>query len=106
VTEPKAAGNRGKGRKPGIPNRVTRQAKEAIALAAEELGGVERLVAWARSDEKNEAVFWSSIYPRLIPVAVEGNVNAEHHHTHDPAGLSDAIAWLAAARGEAPATTH
>lgn len=96
----------GRGRPKGAQNKTTRQAKEAIALAAEELGGADRLVAWAKEDPKNEATFWSSIYPKLIPVAIDGNVNGEHHHTHEPAGLSDAIAWLAAARGEASPTAH
>lgn len=70
----KAAGNRGKGRPKGATNRTTRAAKEAIAFAAEEMGGAERLVEWAKSDPENEKVFWSSIYTKLLPYQVEGNV--------------------------------
>lgn len=64
--------NAGKGRKKGVPNKTTRVAKEAIALAAEELGGVDRLVEWAREDPKNEQTFWGTIYPKLLPHQIEG----------------------------------
>jgi hypothetical protein len=45
-------------------------AKEAIALAAEGLGGVDRLVEWAKEDPANERAFWATIYPKLIPVQI------------------------------------
>ena len=64
--------NRGRGRPKGAQNKTTREAKEVIAQAATELGGRARLVAWAKEDEKNEAAFWTSIYPRLLPVQVHG----------------------------------
>lgn len=63
------------GRQKGTPNKVTTQAKEAIAAAAEKLGGTTRLVAWAQEDPKNESVFWSSIYTKLVPLDVNGNHN-------------------------------
>lgn len=62
----------GKGRPKGVLNKSTRLAKDAIASAAEELGGVERLVEWCKEDPKNEGVFWGSIYPRLLPLQVTG----------------------------------
>lgn len=55
-----------------MPNKVTIAVKDAIALAAEGLGGTDRLIAWAKEDPKNEAAFWSGIFPRLIPVALTG----------------------------------
>jgi hypothetical protein len=61
-------GNPGKPK--GAVNKTTKMAKEAIALAAEGLGGVERLVAWAKEDPLNERAFWASIYPKLIPVQI------------------------------------
>jgi hypothetical protein len=61
----------GKGRPKGALNKHTILAKQAIAEAAEKLGGTDRLVAWAREDEQNERVFWSSIYTKLIPVQTE-----------------------------------
>lgn len=63
----------GQGRPKGMTNKVTQAAKDAIALAAEGLGGQKRLVAWAKEDPKNERDFWVSVYPRLIPVQVSGD---------------------------------
>lgn len=74
--QPKNTGKFGKGN-PGKPkgalSKTTKTAKEAIALAAEGLGGVKRLVAWAQEDPVNERAFWSSIYPKLIPVQIAGD---------------------------------
>lgn len=66
-------GKPGPGRKKGIPNRQTAAAKDAIAMAAEGLGGVSRLVEWAKEDPLNERAFWASIYPKLIPVQLAGD---------------------------------
>lgn len=55
-----------------MPNKATRAAKDAIALAAEGLGGTERLIAWAGEDPKNEHAFWTQIYPKLLPLTVGG----------------------------------
>jgi len=75
MTEPKNTGKFGKGN-PGKPkgalSKTTRTAKEAIAIAADKLGGAERLVAWAQEDPINERAFWSSIYPKLLPLQVTG----------------------------------
>lgn len=62
----------GPGRPKGIPNKTTKTAKEAIALAAEKLGGADRLVAWAQEEPQNERVFWGTIYPKLLPLQVTG----------------------------------
>jgi hypothetical protein len=74
-TEPKITGRFGKGN-PGKPKgavaKTTKTAKEAIALAAEGLGGADRLIAWAQEDPLNERAFWSSIYPKLLPLQVTG----------------------------------
>ncbi|TNE54814.1 MAG: hypothetical protein EP341_05630 [Sphingomonadales bacterium] len=63
-------GNAGKGRPKGSRNKTTLAAKHAIAKAAEDLGGAERLVAWAQEDPANERVFWGTIYPKLLPLDV------------------------------------
>ncbi len=68
-------GNAGKGRPKGATNKTTTTAKEAIALAAEGLGGTERLIVWAKEDPKNEAAFWTSIYPKLLPLQVNGEMS-------------------------------
>lgn len=64
---------RGAGRPKGSPNKVSKAAKDAIAAAAEELGGHARLVAWAKEDPANERAFWVSVYPKLIPVTLAGD---------------------------------
>lgn len=58
------------GRAKGTPNKMTRTVKEAIEFAAQGLGGAERLIAWAKEDAANERAFWSSIYPKLLPLTV------------------------------------
>lgn len=68
---------RGAGRPKGSPNKTTRAAKDAIAFAADELGGGERLAAWAKEAPENEKAFWSSIYPKLLPLQVNGSVTHE-----------------------------
>lgn len=64
---------RGPGRPKGSQNKTTAAAKDAIAQAAEKLGGTNRIAEWAKEDPKNEALFWSSIYPKLIPVQLGGD---------------------------------
>lgn len=63
---------RGPGRPKGTPNKISAAAKDIIARAAEDLGGCKRIVDWAKEDPKNEHAFWSSIYPKLIPVQLSG----------------------------------
>jgi len=85
MAEPKIGrntGNAGKGRPKGSPNKTTQIAKDAIAQAAETLGGSKRLVAWAQEDEKNEAAFWTTIYPKLLPLQVNG-AGDEGQHLHE-----------------------
>lgn len=67
------------GRPKGIPNKTTQTAKEAIAKAADSLGGAYRLVEWAKEDPANERAFWATIYPKLLPLQVQGpGANGEH----------------------------
>lgn len=69
----KITGNKpGPGRPKGSPNKTTKAAKDAIAEAAAKLGGANRLVTWAKEDPLNERAFWSSIYPKLLPLQVTG----------------------------------
>lgn len=80
--QPKNTGKFGKGN-PGKPkgalNKNTQAAKDAIAQAAAELGGAARLVAWVQEDPSNERVFWGTIYPKLLPLQVNGaGADGEH----------------------------
>jgi len=59
------------GRVKGTPNKLTGIARDAIATAADELGGAERLAQWAKESPDNERAFWVSIYPKLVPVQNE-----------------------------------
>jgi hypothetical protein len=75
MAEPKIGvnrGNAGKGRPKGAKNKTTATAKEAIALAAEGIGGVDRMIEWIKEDDANEKVFWSQMYTKLLPHQVEG----------------------------------
>lgn len=63
-------GKAGPGRPKGVPNRTTQSAKDAIAFAADALGGGQRLVDWVKEDEANEKAFWTTIYPKLLPLQV------------------------------------
>ncbi len=64
---------RGPGRPKGTPNKLGKAAKDVIAQAAAELGGAERIVTWAKEAPENERAFWSTIYPKLIPVTLSGD---------------------------------
>jgi len=71
------------GRRKGSPNKVTQAAKDVIAQAAAELGGAERLLAWAKADPANERAFWATIYPKLLPLTIGG----------DPDGAPLLVTW-------------
>ena len=65
---------KGNGRPKGSRNKVTAAAKDVISQAAEMLGGVNRLVEWAKEAPENEKAFWSSVYPKLLPLQVNADV--------------------------------
>ncbi|WP_114950884.1 hypothetical protein [Sphingosinicella terrae] len=56
-----------RGRPKGSRNKLTNEAKEAILMAYDKLGGVERLVEWVEKDEANETLFWTKIFTKLLP---------------------------------------
>lgn len=66
-----------KGRKPGTPNRTSRQAKEAIAFVFDGLGGAEGLLQWAKENEENKRVFLTQLFPKIIPLEVQGSHHVE-----------------------------
>jgi hypothetical protein len=73
-----AAMGAGPGRPKGSINKAGKAAKDAIAAAAEQLGGEDRMVAWALENERNEAAFWTIIYPKLLPLQVYGKIDHKH----------------------------
>jgi len=64
------------GKPVGAVSKVGKAAKEVIAQAAAELGGADRLLAWAKEDPANERAFWATIYPKLIPLTLAGDPDA------------------------------
>lgn len=85
------AKNKGRGRPKGSLNKVGKAAKDAIAEAAAALGGPNRLVAWAKEDPANERAFWTTIYPKIVPLSVGGDsAPINHHHTVEWVNASSA----------------
>lgn len=80
-----AVGRKTGGRKKGTPNKLTGAARDAISMAADRLGGVDRLVSWVEEDPANERAFWTSIYPRLVPI--------DMNHGAGPDGMKVVIEW-------------
>ena len=64
--------NAGKGRVAGVPNKLTKSAREAFQLAFEGMGGYPKLQAWALD---NPTEFYK-LYARLIPVEHVGDGGA------------------------------
>jgi hypothetical protein len=62
-----------RGRPKGSPNKTTSIAKDAIAKAADELGGADRLIEWIKEEPINERIFWKDIYTKLLPLQVNGS---------------------------------
>lgn len=65
------------GRQKGTPNKVTTDVKAAIESVANGLGGAQGMLEWAKSDPVNERIFWSQIYPKVLPK----EIRAEHEVT-------------------------
>lgn len=61
------------GRKPGVENKRTIEVRGILMAAVHEIGGMERLVAWIKEEPQNEFAFWTQMFPRLLPVRVEGS---------------------------------
>ncbi len=57
----------GAGRPKGSVSTQTRAFKEAVEIAFSELGGVNGLVEWART---NPDMFYNGIFPKLAPLQV------------------------------------
>lgn len=68
-------GKPGPGRPKGMPNKLTRAAKEAFGLAFERLGGVKALTEWGR---ENRSEFYK-LYARLIPVDTQHSGSTQLH---------------------------
>lgn len=84
----KPLGNAGKGRKKGVPNKVTASFREGVLACYEALGGPNGLVGWAQASPSNLTEFYK-IAARLIPTEVTGpdgdaiplKTIVEHHYS-------------------------
>lgn len=63
-------GTRLGGRKPGVPNKLTRDIRAMIQEAVDGLGGAERMIAWAKSSPVAEQAFWTQVMPKILPKEV------------------------------------
>lgn len=68
--------NAGKGRKKGVPNKTTATLKEAILLAAEQVGqdgnGKDGLVGYLRTVAATDVKAFSSLLGKVLPMQVTG----------------------------------
>ncbi len=72
----------GAGRPPLAKNKIPMAAKAMIEQVAMGLGGAERMLTWVQEDPANEKAFWTAIYPKLLPLQVNGaGPNGEHMFT-------------------------
>jgi hypothetical protein len=62
------------GRRVGTFNKNTVTVKDTIAMAAERIGGVDRLVTWINESPENERLFWTQMYLRLLPLQINTKV--------------------------------
>lgn len=79
ITEEIGSGKPGPGRPKGSLNKTTKAAKEAIAQAFEDMGGIAALVAWADQNDDHRKVFYSQIWPKIVPLQVGGDADNPLH---------------------------
>lgn len=60
----------GPGRPKGVPNKLSRTAKENIEAVYAGLGGVKGQIGFLKAHPKVLADFYTNVYPRLIPLDV------------------------------------
>ncbi len=77
--------NAGKGRKKGVPNRITFTLKQAIEAAFHEVGGKEWLVQLAGSDPRA----FASLLGRILPAEINGQVRTVDEHLIVRIDISD-----------------
>lgn len=65
------------GRAKGTPNKLTSEAKEAIELAFEGIGGVPALIEWAQAKRD---LFYTLIWTKIIPkkINLSGSITLEN----------------------------
>lgn len=76
-----ALGKKTGGRSKGTPNKATANAKAAIEQVFTGLGDAEALELWARESAENLKAFYVTIWPKVLPLQVNGSgEDGEHIH--------------------------
>lgn len=61
-----------RGRPLGSQNKVTRNAKEMLEMAADQLGGLQALVAWGRAHPDAFWPVWAKLLPKNVDMTSGG----------------------------------
>ena len=75
-------GRPGPGRPKGVPNKLTADSREALALAFKGVGGVEALTAWAKRNPDGFYALWGRTIPKQVESQQSGSVTV--HVTYEP----------------------
>lgn len=70
-------GERRGGRQKGTPNKLTADARQAVALAFQGVGGVEALTQWAH---EHPTEFFTRVWTRTIPEEQKHEIVGEVRH--------------------------
>tara|TARA_R110000737_G_scaffold319063_1_gene330156 strand:+ start:153 stop:479 length:327 start_codon:yes stop_codon:yes gene_type:complete len=82
TTELKAAGNRGKGRKKGVPNKNTTLLKDAILMAAEKAGndmGDNGMVSYLEFQATENPNGFMTLMGKVLPMQINGSGDSGEH---------------------------
>ena len=63
------------GRKKGVPNKISKTAKENFDIVFDRLGGVEGFYKWAKKSNRNKELFYTW-YSKMLPTNLSGTINA------------------------------
>lgn len=87
----------GPGRKEGIPNRISGEAKKFIALTFEGMGGLPAMIKWGK---ENQTAFYTQVYTKIIALQVQGKIDVDVNLNGEQArqNLEAAFLRLIAAR--------